>query len=195
MGLLSFWWPFSSVLCWVSWGLFSFWVPSLSLWLFPIGFSACCISLPCVLHLLLFWPSLGFLTTFFCFSLLCDSVESQFLRDGVLPPGRVSTVGVFVHSFPWFHFLSSSLGVFSRLLRFLSLLFSVCRLLSASEGFPGSFYTSLSCRLAFPSTLGLFLFLFLRLSLSSSGFPSSFLFPLLFLLFFFHPVAVHLCFI
>ena len=85
-----------------------------------------------------------------------------------------SSVGVFVHSFPWFHFLSTSLGVLSRLLRFLSLLFSVCRLLSASEGFPCSFYTSLSCRLAFPSTLGLFLFLFLRLSLSSSGFPSSF---------------------
>ena len=100
--------------------------------------------------------------------------------------------GFFVHSFPWFRFLSTSLGVFSRLLRFLSLLFSVCRLLSASEGFPCSFYTSLSCRLAFPSMLGLFLFLFLRLSLSSSGFPSSFLFPLLFLLFSFHPVAVHL---
>ena len=56
-----------------------------------------------------FWPSLH---SCFFFSLLCDSVESQFLRDGVLPPGRVSSVGVFVNSFPWFHFLSTSLGVF-----------------------------------------------------------------------------------
>ena len=58
-------------------------------------------SLPCVLRLPLFWPSLVFLTTFLFFP-PGASVESQFLRDGVLPPGRVSSVGVFVHSFPWF---------------------------------------------------------------------------------------------
>ena len=91
-------------------------------------------------------------------------------------------VSLLVH-FSWCPFSSAPISL---------LLFSVCRLLSASEGFPCSFYTSLSCRLAFPSTLGLFLFLFLRLSLSSSGFSQLLLFPLLFLLFSFHPVAVHL---
>ena len=104
--------PYTSVLCWVSWRLISCWVPSLSLRLLPFVFSSCWVSLLCVLPLPLFWPSLGFFATFFCFSLLCASVESQFLRYGVLPPGRVSSVGVFVHSFPWCLFLSTSLGVF-----------------------------------------------------------------------------------
>ena len=65
-------------------------------------------------------------------------------------------VSLLVH-FYWCPFSSAPISL---------LLFSVCRLLSASEGFPCSFYTSLSCRLAFLSPLGLFLFLFLRLSLS-----------------------------
>ena len=59
-------------------------------------------------------------------------------------------------------------------------------------GFPCSFFTSLSCRLAFLTPLILFLFLFLRLSLSSWGFSQLILFPLFFLVFSFHPVAVHL---
>ena len=41
--------------------------------------------------------------------LLLDSVESQFLRDGVLPTGRVSSVGGFLPSFSWFRFLSLGL--------------------------------------------------------------------------------------
>ena len=110
--------PSSSVLCWFSWGLISL-LGSLPFALaLPYWFLRLLGSLPCVLRLLLFWPSLGYVTTFFCFSLLCDLVESQFLRDGVLPPGRVSAVGVFAHSFSWFHFLSTSLGVLSRLLHF-----------------------------------------------------------------------------
>ena len=91
---------------------FSGWFPCLALWLFPVGFSACGISLPCVLRLLLFWLSLGFSHSILLCSLLYDSVESQLLRDGVLPPGRVSSVGIFIASFPWFPFLSPSLGVF-----------------------------------------------------------------------------------
>ena len=47
------------------------------------------------------------------FPLLCDLVESQFLHDGVLPTGRVSAVGGFVHSFSWFRFLSATFGLFS----------------------------------------------------------------------------------
>ena len=128
-------------------------------------------SLPCVLRLPLFWPSLGFLTTFLFFP-PCASVESQFLRDGVLPPGRVSSVGVFVHSFPWFTSCPLLLVSFSAAP--IPPSFSQCvGYYLLRRGFPCGFYTSLSCRLAFPSTLILFLFLFLRLSLSSLGFPSS----------------------
>ena len=153
---------------------FSGWFPCLALWLFPVGFSACGVSLPCVLCSLLFWPSLGFSHSILLWSLLCDLVESQFLRDGVLPSGRVSSVGVFVGFFPWFPFLSPSLGVFLVCSDF-SPCFSQCvGYYPAAEGFPYSFYSSLRCRLAFPSMLRLFLFLFLRLSLFSSGFPGSF---------------------
>ena len=129
MGLLSFWWTFSSfllglVLVFLG-NFFTCWVPYLSLWLFPVSFlrllgfpsvhpphaPLLCLSrlCPCVL----------------LFPLLYDSVESQFLRDGVLPPGRVSAVGGFVHSFSWFRFLSASLGVLSHLFRFLSFLLLV----------------------------------------------------------------------
>ena len=84
-------------------------VPSLSLWLFPVRF----------LHLLGFpsvrpphAPLLGLYRIcpcVFLVPLLRNSVESQFLRDGVLPMGRVSSVGGFVPSFSWFRFLSASL--------------------------------------------------------------------------------------
>ena len=133
---------------------------------------SCSGSLPYVLRLLLFWPSLGFSRPFLPYSLLCDLVESQFLRDGVLPPGRASSVGVLVAPFPWFPFLSPSMGVF-LVCSDLSPCFLSVLVTSAAEGFHCSLYTSLRCRLAFPSPLPLFLFLFMRLSLSSSGFPGS----------------------
>ena len=42
-------------------------------------------------------------------SFLRDSVESQFLRVGVLPPGRVFSVRGVLPSLPWFRFLSACL--------------------------------------------------------------------------------------
>ena len=103
----------------------TYWVPSLTLWLFPVRF-LCLLGFPSVRpsH----GPLLGLARLCPCvllFPLLCDSVESQFLCDGVLPTGRVSAVGGFVHSFSWFRFLSASLGVLSHLFRFLSFLLFV----------------------------------------------------------------------
>ena len=117
--------PSSSVLCWFSWGFLSL-----------LGSLPFTLALPCSFLRLLGFPSvcppiaprLGLARLGPCvllFSLLCDSVESQFLRDGVLPPGRVSAVGIFVHSFSWFRFLSTPLGVLSCLFRFLSFLLLV----------------------------------------------------------------------
>ena len=142
-------------------------------------------SLPCVLRLPLFWPSLGFLTTFLFFP-PGASVESQFLRDGA--ESLLSGFSyILSHGSLLVHF---SLCI-SRLLRFLlpylGVSVSVC-----FGGFPCSFFTSLSCRLAFPAPLILFLFLFLRLSLSHLGVFQLILFPLFFLVFSSHPVAVHL---
>ena len=129
MGLLSFWWTFSSFL--LGLGLvfignfFPYCVPYLSLWLFPVRFLRL-LGFPSVgpPHA----PLLGLARLCPCvllFPLLCDLVESQFIRDGVLPTGRVSAVGGFVHSFSWFCFLSASLGVLSHLFRFLSFLLFV----------------------------------------------------------------------
>ena len=97
MGLLSFWWPFSSsplslVLLFIGY-FFTCWVPYLSLWLFPGSFLRL-LGFPSVRppHA----PLLGLARLCPCVllvPLLCASVESQFLRDRVLPTGRVSTVG------------------------------------------------------------------------------------------------------
>ena len=100
-------------------------VPSLSLWLFPVRF-LCPLGFPSVRppHA----PLLGLSRICHCVllvPLLRDSVESQFLRDGVLPTGRVSSVSGFVPSFSWFRFLSASLGVLSLLFSFLSFLLLV----------------------------------------------------------------------
>ena len=83
--------------------------------------------------------------------LLRDSVESQFLCDGVLPTGRVSSVGGFLLSFSWFRFLSACLWCTSSSAQS-SLLPStlLCGLPSASSGLPWGFSTSLRCRLVFP---------------------------------------------
>ena len=144
-------WPFSSfhlgLALGFSWCLISCWVPSLSLRLLPVVFSACCVSLPCVLHLPLFWPSLGFLTTFLFFP-PGASVESQFLCDGVLPPGRVSSVWVFVRSFPWFTSCPLLL-VYSRLL--LLFLFLFLWLSLSSWVFPATSFPFVLSRVLFPS--------------------------------------------
>ena len=173
MGLLSFWWTFSSFLLGhglAFMGNFSTYrVHSLSLWLFPVRFLRL-LGFPSVHppHA----PLLGLSRICHCvllFPLLRDSVESQFLRDGVLPTGRVSSVGGFV---------LLSHGFASCLLLLVSFLFgsvfphsfsSLCRFPSASSGLPWGFSTSLRCWLAFPSALVLFLFL-INAALSSWGF-------------------------
>ena len=74
---------------------------------FPFTWApTCCflrlLSVPSVCPPLALILALARVSHYFCFFPPGASVESQFLRDGVLPPGRVSSVGVFVHSFPWF---------------------------------------------------------------------------------------------
>ena len=58
-----------------------------------------------------FLPSLGFVLVLFFFNLLRDSVESQFLRDGVLPLGRVFSVGCGCCSFSVCFFSGPSFSV------------------------------------------------------------------------------------
>ena len=70
MGLLSIWWPFSSsplslVLLFIR-IFFTCWVPYLSLWLVPGSF-LCLLGFPCVLRMLLFLASHGYVPTFFWF--------------------------------------------------------------------------------------------------------------------------------
>ena len=168
---------------------FPCWVPRLSLWLFPVSFSPCWVYLPCVLRLLLLLALLGYVPAFFCFtSFVTRSNLSSFSTGSSLQA-------------------ESLLSVFSCIVLMVSLLvrYSWCPFSSV----PISLLPSLSCvgypllrrvflEVSLPllvagwlSRLHLFCFYssFLRLS-PLQGFPSSFLFPLLFLLFSFHPVAV-----
>ena len=63
-------------------------------WAFVLLFCSCTrILLAFVLLGRCFLPSLGFSLVFVLLRLLRDSVESQFLHDGVLPLGRVCSVG------------------------------------------------------------------------------------------------------
>ena len=65
---------------------------------FLVAISVSCSSL-CPFSVSVYLPSLGFVHVFFFFNLLCESVASQFLRDGVLPLGRVFSVGCSCCSF------------------------------------------------------------------------------------------------
>ena len=137
----------------------------------------------------LFWPSLGFLTTFLFFP-PGASVESQFLRDGVLPPGRVSSVGIFVHSFPWFTSCPLLLVYFSSapIPPFISRCVRYCLL--------RRFFLAVSFLILVAGWLSrLRLFISVPLSEALSlilGFSQLILFPLFFLVFSSHPVTVHL---
>ena len=84
--------PISLVLLFIG-NFFTCWVPDLSFWFFP-GSLLRLLGFPSVRppHA----PLLGLARLCPCVllvPLLCDSLESQFLRDGVLPTGRVSAVG------------------------------------------------------------------------------------------------------
>ena len=70
----------------------SFWVPVWLLRSFPHRF-LCFRCLACVLIGRYFLSSFGFGLLYVLLRLLCDSVESKFLRDGILPLGRVCSVG------------------------------------------------------------------------------------------------------
>ena len=59
--------PPPSVLCCFSEYFLTCWVPYLSLWLFPVSLSACWVSLPCVLRMILFLTSHGYVPAFFWF--------------------------------------------------------------------------------------------------------------------------------
>ena len=153
-------------------GFSSYWVASISLLAIPCSFTP---------PLLLGFPSmrpphtplLGPFRICPCIilvPLLRDSVESQFLRDGVLPKGPVSSVGGFVLSFSWLRFLSASLWYPFSSVQF-----------SPSLGCVGSpllrrVFLGVSLPLfvagwRFPSVLVLFLFLLSPVG----GFPSSIL--------------------
>ena len=73
VGLLSFWWPFPSSLSVMALsflgGFSAYRVASLSLWLFPVRFLhlSCWGSLLCVLRVLLFLASIGYVPAFFWF--------------------------------------------------------------------------------------------------------------------------------
>ena len=150
------------------------------LWLFPVSFLRL-LSFPSVRPPLA--ALLGLTRLCPCvllFPLLCDSVESQFLRDGVLPTGRVSAVGTFVPSF-----LMVSLLVRFSWCSFPSVPISLLPSLHC-VGSPllrrAFFEVSLPLLVAgWHSRLRLFCFYssFLRLS-PLRGFPNSFLLQLLF---------------
>ena len=185
MGLLSFWWTFSSFLLGhglAFMGNFSTYRVRFRFGSSLFVFSTCWVSLPCVLRMLLFLTSLRYVTAFFCFpSFVNRSNLSSFATGSSLraefPLSVVSCLlSHSLASCPLFLVSFLFCSVFSHSFS------SLCRFPSASSCFLRVFSTSLRCRLAFPSALVLFLFLVSAALSSWRFFPSSFLLHLSFFL-------------
>ena len=185
--------PSSSVMGWFSWGI--------SL---PIGFlhfrfgsslfvfSACWVSLPCVLHMLLLLASLGYVPAFFCFpSFVTQSNLSSFATGSSLrAESPLSVVSCLLfHSFASCPLLLLSFLFCSGFSHSFS---SLCRFPSASSGLPcGSLYLS-SLPVGIP--FGACFICLLRFCgfLLFGVFPAPFFSSCQFLLFYYHTVAVRL---
>ena len=180
---------------WLSGGVFSAYrVASLSLWLFLVRFLylSCLGSLPCVLHMLFFLASFGYVPAFSWFpSFVTRSNLSSFTTGSSL---RAKSPLSVVRSF----FLMVSLLVRFSLVSFLfcsvfSPSFSwLCGFPSASSGLPWGFSTSLRCRLAFPVCACFVSLPPFCCSLLLGVFPAHFFSGCNFLLFYSHTVAVSL---
>ena len=167
---------------WLSWGVFYYRVASLLLWLFPVRFLhlSCWGSLPCVLCVLLFLASIGYVPAFFWFpSFVTRSNLSSFATGSSLRAESPLSVVSFLLSHG---FASCPLlfGVLSLLFSFLSFLLLVVWVplcfVGSSLGF--LYLSSLPIGV---SRLRLFCFSSSFLLLSPlGGFPSSFLLRLTF---------------
>ena len=107
-------------------GVFSTYrVPSLSLWLFPVRFSVCWDSLPCILRMLLFLASLEYVPAFFWFPSFVTRLNLSSFATGSSPRAEspLSVVSCLLsHGFASYPLL---FGVLSLLFSFLSFLLLV----------------------------------------------------------------------
>ena len=141
--------------------------------------------------MLLFLASLSYVPAFFCFpSFVTRSNLSSFATGSSLRAESPLPVVLCILSHG---FASCPLLLLYFLIcsNFSPSFSSLCRFPSASAGLPWGFSSSPSCRLAFLSTLVLFLFL-VSVALSSSGFSQILSSPVVVFSFYFHTVAVRL---